>query len=47
MKTDNLIKVSTYIKREGISATEAYRRIKSGKLSTKKIDGIIFISEKP
>jgi hypothetical protein len=45
MKTETLIKVSTYTKREGISSTETYRRIKDGKVKSKKIDGITFIIE--
>lgn len=43
MKTDKLIRVSTYAKIEGVSVQTVYDRIRDGKLRCIVIDGIKFI----
>lgn len=41
----NLIKVSTYAKREGVSVQWVYKLIKEKKLKSKTIDGVKFIED--
>lgn len=43
MKTERLIKVSTYAKQVGISTQAVYLRIKKGKVKSIVIDGVTFI----
>lgn len=40
---NNLIKVSTYAIRMGVSVTAVYKWIKIGKVNAQKIDGVWFI----
>lgn len=39
----NLIKVSTYAKMKNVSVQTVYKWVKEGKISTEKIDGVLFI----
>ena len=39
----NLIRISTYAKREGISVVAVYKRIKTGQLTCVEIDGVKFV----
>lgn len=41
--TGQLIRVSNYARNNNIGLTEAYRRIKDGRVKSEKIDGMIFI----
>lgn len=40
---ENLIRISTYAKREGISVVAVYKRIKTGQLTCVEIDGVKFV----
>lgn len=39
----NLIKVSTYAKMKNVSVQTVYKWAKKGKISTEKVDGVLFI----
>lgn len=43
MENSNLIKVSTYARREGISVPAVYKRINAGNVESVEIDGVKFI----
>ena len=43
MKNSNLIKVSTYARKEGISVPAVYKRINAGSVECVEIDGVKFI----
>lgn len=43
MENSNLIKVSTYARKEGISVPAVYKRINTGKIECAEIDGVKFI----
>lgn len=43
MEKSNLIKVSTYARKEGISVPAVYKRIKAGSVECVEIDGVKFI----
>lgn len=40
---ENLIRISTYAKREKITVPAVYKRIQTGKVTCVKIDGVKFI----
>ena len=40
---ENLIRISTYAKREDISVVAVYKRIKTGQLTCVEIDGVKFV----
>ena len=43
MKVKKLVSVAEYCKLEGISKQAAYKRIKTGKLKSKKVHGLILV----
>lgn len=46
MKTDNLVRVSTYAKSKGITPTAVYLQVKQGKVKIVEIDGMKFVDLK-
>lgn len=45
MKKTDLVKVSTYANKCGVSVQAVYKWAKSGKIKTAEIDGVLFIVE--
>jgi len=43
MTKENWVRVSEYARAEGISVVAAHKRIKTGKLKSKKVHGLILV----